>query len=117
MISKTYIDRSCMVYKCKRARNTFGIRILDTLHINKVKTYRKKVCVVGNAQLRITSSVVVTVVHVMQRETTWPASNDRVKLRVHKLVHRLQTLEQKASRELYSIGGRTGFSETCAVSI
>ena len=68
--------------------------------------YRKNVWVVGNAQLRLTNSVVVTFVQVMQRETTWPASRDMINWRVQILQKRLQRLEANADGESYTIKGR-----------
>ena len=69
-------------------------------------THRKNVWVVGSDQFRFTSSVVVTFVHVMQSETTCPASSARVKRRVQMLAKRAQVLLMSAAGEVKSIGGR-----------
>ena len=61
--------------------------------------YRKKVWVVGNCQFPVVSSSVVTFVHVMHSETTWPASRDRMKRLVHRLRKRRHVLCQKALKE------------------
>ena len=61
--------------------------------------YRKKVWVVGNCQFPVVSSSVVTFVHVMHSETTWPASRDRMKRLVHRLRKRRHVLRQKALKE------------------
>lgn len=61
--------------------------------------YRKKVWVVGICQFPIESSSVVTFVHVMHSETTWPASRDRVNCLVHRLRKRRHVLWQKALTE------------------
>lgn len=54
--------------------------------------YRKKVWVVGSCQFPVVSSSVVTFVHVMHSETTWPASRDRMKRLVHRLRKRRHVL-------------------------
>ena len=54
--------------------------------------YRKKVWVVGNCQLPIVNSSVVTLVQVMHSETTWPARRDRTKRLVHMLKKRRHVL-------------------------
>jgi hypothetical protein len=59
-----------------------------------------------NVHPRLTSSVVVTLVQVMHRETSWPASNDNTNRLVHKLFHRAPKLEKKALEDDQSIGGR-----------
>ena len=56
------------------------------------KTYKKKVWVVGKDQFRCINSVVVTFVQVMHRDTTWPASRERMNRLVHMLVNRLHEL-------------------------
>lgn len=61
--------------------------------------YRKKVWVVGNTQFPFVNSSVVTLVHVMHRETSWPASRDRMKRLVHKLLKRHHELRKKAPTE------------------
>ena len=62
--------------------------------------------VVDNVQPLFTSSVVVTFVHVMHSETTCPASNERINLRVHTLLHLAAKLRAKAPGELKTMGGR-----------
>lgn len=54
---------------------------------------------VGKSQFRVVSSSVVTFVHVMQSETTWPASRDKMKRLVHRLTKRRQVLLKKALTE------------------
>jgi len=54
---------------------------------------------VGNCQFPVVSSSVVTFVHVMHSETTWPASRDRMKRLVHRLRKRRHVLCQKALKE------------------
>ena len=73
---------------------------------DQITAYRKNVWVVGNAQLRLTNSVVVTFVQVMQSETTWPASRERINRRVQTLRKRLQRLEANADGESYTTKGR-----------
>ena len=81
-----------------------------------ITAYRKNVWVVGNAQLRLTNSVVVTFVQVMQSETTWPASRDRINRRVQILQKRLQILEVNAEGESYTIMGRAWEGPTSPAS-
>jgi hypothetical protein len=88
-----------MVYKYKRGRNSFYVISVLLRCPDQTIAYRKKVWVVGNAQLRLTNSVVVTFVHVMQSETTWPASMDLTNWRVQILQKRLQRLEVNADGE------------------
>lgn len=66
----------------------------------KIKAwYRKKVWVVGNCQFPVESSSVVTFVHVIHSETTWPASRDKMKRLVHRLWKRRHVLWQRAPKE------------------
>jgi len=58
----------------------------------KMLGYRKKVWVVGNCQLPVVNSWVVTLVQVMHSETIWPARRDRTKLLVHMLKKRRHVL-------------------------
>lgn len=66
--------------------------------INNEK-YKNHVCVVGNDQFLLTSSVVVTLVTVMHKETTCPANSESMKRLVHILFHLAQELLVKAGRE------------------
>ena len=60
----------------------------------------------GKDQFPLVSSWVVTFVHVMQSETSWPASRERTKRLVHRLWKRRHVLWEKALKEEKSIGGR-----------
>lgn len=60
----------------------------------------------GKDQFPFVSSSVVTFVHVMQSETSWPASRERTKRLVHRLWKRRHVLWKKALKEENSIGGR-----------
>ena len=62
-------------------------------------TYKNHVCVVGNDQFLLTSSVVVTLVTVMHRETSCPAKSENIKRLVHMLFHLFHTLFANASGE------------------
>lgn len=72
------------------------------------KTDKKNPWVVESVHPRLTSSVVVTFVHVIQRERTCPANRDKTNRLVHMLFHLRPKLVAKAEREVYSIGGRAG---------
>jgi hypothetical protein len=87
-----------------------SISLSPTVTISEIQrdTHKKNVCVVGRLQFRLTSSVVVTFVHVMHRETTWPANKLRANRLVHRLANRRQTLARNAAGESYTIGGRPG---------
>lgn len=74
--------------------------------MNKEK-YKNHVCVVGSAKPLIFSSVVMTLVDVMQNESSWPARMDQINRRVHKLLKRLSTDPTNIPKESYRIGGRT----------
>jgi hypothetical protein len=50
-------------------------------------THKNHVCVVGSDQFLLTSSVVVTLVTVIHRETTCPAKSESIKRLVHILFH------------------------------
>lgn len=76
-------------------------------HALALAAHRKKVCVVGRDQFRLTSSVVETFVQVMHSDTTWPAMSERVKRRVQRLAKRRQTLVENAPAEVNLIGGRS----------
>jgi hypothetical protein len=67
-----------------------------TERVKSRDTHRNQVCVVALLQPRMTSSVVVTLVHVMHKDTSCPARRARVNLLVHRLLKRAQKLEQKA---------------------
>ena len=60
---------------------------------------------VGKDQFRCINSVVVTFVQVMHRDTTWPASRERMNRLVHMLVNRLHELLENAATELKAIRG------------
>lgn len=66
--------------------------------INSEK-YKNHVCVVGNDQFLLISSVVVTLVTVIHRETTCPAKSESMKRLVHILFHLAQELLVKAAAE------------------
>jgi hypothetical protein len=68
-------------------------------HHNNQSTHKNHVCVVGNDQFLLTSSVVVTLVTVMHRETTCPANSESMKRLVHILFHLAQELVAKAAKE------------------
>jgi hypothetical protein len=72
-----------------------GVQALE----GKKAGYRKNVWVVGNCQFPFVSSSVVTFVHVMHSETTWPASRERTKRLVHRLRKRRHVLRKKASKD------------------
>ena len=61
--------------------------------------HKNQVCVVGRDQFLFTSSVVVTLVTVMQSDTTCPATNEKMNRFVQRLFHRAQTLPVKAPTE------------------
>jgi hypothetical protein len=58
----------------------------------KLIAYRKKDCVAGSAHFLFTSSVVVTLVQVMQSDTTCPMIRAQTKRFVQRLINRAQTL-------------------------
>lgn len=66
-------------------------------HEGENETHRKNVWVVGNAQFRWTSSVVVTLVQVIHNETSCPARRDNTKRFVQILEKRLPRLAKNAS--------------------
>jgi hypothetical protein len=63
--------------------------------------------VVALAQLRMTNSVVVTFVHVIQSDTTCPATSASTNRLVHRLLNRAQLLEKNSDTDPYKIGGLT----------
>jgi predicted secreted Zn-dependent protease len=74
--------------------------------INKEK-YKKKDWVVGKAHPRWTSSVVVTFVQVIHKDTTCPASKLRTNLFVQILANRAQRDPKNADGESNRIFGLT----------
>ena len=56
------------------------------------RTYKKNPWVVERVHPRLTSSVVVTFVHVIHNETTWPAKKAMMNGLVQTLLHRAATL-------------------------
>jgi hypothetical protein len=83
-------------------------------HWEQGDTHRKKVCVVALLQLRLTSSVVVTFVQVMHRDTSCLARRASVSLRVQRLLKRVHMLDANVAGDLYDIGGR--WYASCAPS-
>jgi hypothetical protein len=65
-----------------------------------MKTHKKKVWVVGKAQFLFSNSVVVTLVHVMHNERSWPDKSAKTNRRVHRLINRARKLVLKAEKEL-----------------
>ena len=61
--------------------------------------YKNHVCVVGRIQFLFTSSVVVTLVTVMQSDTTCPATKEKMKRLVQRLFQRTQTLNAQAPKD------------------
>ena len=64
-----------------------------------MEAYVKLFCMVGRMSPNFTSSVVVTFVQAMQRETICPAARDKMNCLVQILFHRAHRLWKKAQEE------------------
>ena len=67
-------------------------RLGRTRGVEMELTHKNRVWVVGRTHPRLTSSVVVTSVHVIHSDTSWPASRLRTNLFVQILANRAQRL-------------------------
>ena len=74
----------------------------------RCRTHRKNPCDVLSVQPLFTSSVVVTFVQVMQRDTSCPANKEKTNRLVQTLFQRAAKLAKKAPGDDQVIGGRLG---------
>lgn len=96
----TLVDRvRCIDHEKGEVSDHKPVRMGVQVRKERKTAHRKKVWVVGNCQFPVVNSWVVTFVHVMHSDTSWPASRERTKRLVHRLRKRHHVLRKKASKE------------------